>query len=1365
METWTRIAQSLTVQLLSKTSVSISKRQWAQPPSHQAVEMLCSPRESFYRCNECTAYVLYRQHGLHIIDLDAPFSPPRHLRHETPWTPADVQWSPFAQRYYWVVSTSNQRALVWNLETAGPQAPIEHVLHAHSRAITDINFSAHHPDILATCAIDSFVHCWDLRTPSRPAVSFSDWYAGASQVKWNRQDSHVVASSHDRRLQIWDDRKGAIPLTTIDAHATKIYGIDWNRTNATKIITCSLDRTIKTWDYSVSDILPERVIETSFPVWRARNTPFGEGVLAMPQRGNFNLHLYDQRMDEDTPWSAETDPVHSFKGHKDQVKEFLWRARGSINEGTDNRDFQLVTWGADNELILHRMRDKHLKRVGFEKGMSLDEHWTLTRRGSPYKTFRDPPLVAPGPFSRIAPNDVLQSESPNGIFNQSTSPGMSRAPIPTARSGLEGPSMMTYSGIQARNAAKPDNSLISWMKGVKFGKRGASFGKRKSKTSLPEDHRMSFDHAMHETLSEEIVHVGETFKKVNFEEADVPARRIKVSMNGPWSIDKKPVYLQLRVSFPTDYPEAAKPQFHLEQVSSISEEMLSQLQDDLERIAAAFATHKIGCLEAVLSYLLGEHDLEQSIGWLAINAEDAIEEVGKGESSSDEDDGLGDFGAADSQTLDAEGPTGSGILGSNANVPLPKGCGAIWAPDGRLVCFFPPKAGPVSLLEKVGVRGDRHPRDGGLFEGFGRLHADSPEPRHRISNRGPDISEDSEGYDSSDSSSSSDSEDGDLFPGRFYPPKAWRGASLRFKKLRTHSAEGSQRTSVGQGKTPSTAKHNTVVSLKLMDEFLPSKKSLAKEYCVYGRGPVVCAHNASVAKKFGCDELTVIWELAGQILCDNVPLAALLAHQQPDGFLVLAKRALVSIRRSDSGVDLSFDEPESVSNPLCKGLVKWGNHPVGNTWLVRSLFEHFEKRADVQMLAMLSCVFAEDFAIEKPAPGSVLDSMKWPGQPIDYLPSEEVALCMRRPMISLSMSPERSHSTSAFGSQGSSESFRDAIPAGSEPPTPLSFGSTPPILSRASTQRSSAAQSMSTSPEHRMFVPSAASSFAASVFARPFQLSSSPPRARLSGDENLSTSNASSSGVTWGPTTFHGSNATIRRSYLAQELAGNYDDGESTEEDEPFVADVSVKVGLKNQAMFDDEGHADVPFLDPQGAGKYAAYREDYAHLLDVWGLSIQRSEILKFNVGTYSSGLQDISDNVSQTTLTIGKTEQAEKATMTDSGLVVARCCTSCGRAESNARLGARCSSCDAAMRLMRCSICEHPITTLYKACLDCGHAAHMSCLRTLLEDLDGDELDCETGCGCRCLIDHPGGLGNRGPGTNSPSTSSVAVQSLAVV
>ncbi|CAK7566730.1 MAG: hypothetical protein SEPTF4163_004682 [Sporothrix epigloea] len=365
--------------------------------------------------------------GLAIIDLDSPYNAPRRVKsHGMPWLVVDVQWSPFAARDYWVASTANHCCLVWNLNRPDDSSAgaVEHSLRGHRRSITDINFSAHHPDMLATCSVDGYVHCWDLRRPNTPALAFIDWVAGATQVKYNRQNDHVIASSHNRCVHIWDDRKASAPLRTIEAHTSKIYGLDWNRTNSTSLVTCSLDKTIRFWDYtayggsrdniwsstaslSVNDNsirgaaalesindndVPERVIRTHFPVWRARHTPFGGGILAMPQNAPGNLYLYDARpasvLATEDP-HALNEAVAVFPGHgHHKAKEFLWRARGGIDNGLDNREFQLVSWGEDNKLRLSRLDNSDLATVGHQRGCPAPKNLSTSRAGASYKTFR-----------------------------------------------------------------------------------------------------------------------------------------------------------------------------------------------------------------------------------------------------------------------------------------------------------------------------------------------------------------------------------------------------------------------------------------------------------------------------------------------------------------------------------------------------------------------------------------------------------------------------------------------------------------------------------------------------------------------------------------------------------------------------------------------------------------------------------------------------------------------------------------------------------------------------------------------------------------------------------------------------------------
>ncbi|KAF7354044.1 WD-REPEATS-REGION domain-containing protein [Mycena venus] len=223
--------------------------------------------------------VLAARRGLFIIDLESPLSVPRFLPQGGTWDVADVQWNPHKSRAEYVVSTSSEKLLIWNLllpspsypfptaapslnnanKTAAPSASsasapssIAHVLHAHYRAITDINW---HPaegerDVVASTGIDSWIWAWDLRAAAggRAVFGLSAFNAGGTQVKWNRQDPHLLASSHAGEVLIWDRRKGSLPRTRLRAHRSKIYGIDWSPSMRDELVTCALDGEIKVWD-------------------------------------------------------------------------------------------------------------------------------------------------------------------------------------------------------------------------------------------------------------------------------------------------------------------------------------------------------------------------------------------------------------------------------------------------------------------------------------------------------------------------------------------------------------------------------------------------------------------------------------------------------------------------------------------------------------------------------------------------------------------------------------------------------------------------------------------------------------------------------------------------------------------------------------------------------------------------------------------------------------------------------------------------------------------------------------------------------------------------------------------------------------
>ncbi len=71
------------------------------------------------------------------------------------------------------------------------------------------------------------------------------------------------------------------------------------------------------------------IIRTATPVWRARNLPFGQGILSLPQRGDSSMHMWSL----DHALSDNNRLVRKFEGHSEPVKEFVWRTRGGSDLG------------------------------------------------------------------------------------------------------------------------------------------------------------------------------------------------------------------------------------------------------------------------------------------------------------------------------------------------------------------------------------------------------------------------------------------------------------------------------------------------------------------------------------------------------------------------------------------------------------------------------------------------------------------------------------------------------------------------------------------------------------------------------------------------------------------------------------------------------------------------------------------------------------------------------------------------------------------------------------------------------------------------------------------------------------------------
>ena len=1074
---------------------------------------------------------------------------------------------------------------------------------------------------------------------------------------------------------------GAQPVKSIQAHDTKIYGIDWNREEADCITTCSLDKSIKFWNMSHADDVPERVINTSFPVWRARHTPFGWGLLAMPQRGDHDLHLYDRRGDTDHYHNGKTPAVARFRGHQEQVREFLWRPRGSVMNGVDHRDFQLVSWGNDHELRLHRMESSTLAAIGYEKGVTHIRRLNITRAGAEYKTFRDEPTdtTTDGTVQAHYGSYPLSTRPFPSQLGREMAPGMRKVAILHPRGWLQGNQNSADVGMYGRADTYRAMNPIDWMKNVKI-------------TSW-----------VSETLGEEISQVGEKFSRVSFESVDVPRRKATISMDAPWGNQNSPIFIKIDMKFPATYPSSFAAMFKIQKTAGMTPILAAKLSSELSDIAAAYAVKKRGCLEAVFRYLLREQSMEQIVSWIQKESvvDGKIEDIDLAdEGSSDEDDvGLATF------TERAGVGVSSDVLNANVLVPLPHVCGAQWADNGSLVCFFAARTKPpASFLASWGTRNNDTDKEK-VFEGFGRLTTDSPGAKttFRAISSGYDSGSDSSSG-SSASSSTSSSHSGNLvsLPSQICSQNVWRAGDVSFHRSR--STGHSNRSTLGAEKAwPEGAVAKGMVSIHDLSDMLPSKRHLASEYMILGNGSDNCDYNAQVAMRHGYQEIARMWLLIKLVLQDEVRLETF-PNLHGSSELHAVPFPLPQPTNSLPGALTVIQGKKSTTdNASIRSRVRWGESAFGGRYLIPALMDHFESRGDIQMLAMLSCVLAEQ-RTKSPSDSMANQDIAAScggfqpgGVVLDYHPSWKVARAILRRGSTKLVSLNRStYQTPGGVGGGSGQLVLEDRRLSAGLTLSHSSGSNPAEsgrqLSRSLSDKArfthmanvenrgqeandqrffrypfTAALSTS-SDDHRtgqrantglMFSRTRAS------LVNLAHTSQSPPTIgtgrkkghksspigtlrtdhsddgdrileNMPGNHNSSTKTSpprQSSTVRIGPSSAVASGLSIsfddavlerdrieNKSMAISKSRGNGPAGNGSDSSKRKKR-VRIKASLHNQDSFDQDGYASVPLLDPTLDWKFRAYRSKYAHLLGTWGLFPQKAEILKFGGIPIDSG------------------------------------------------------------------------------------------------------------------------------------------------
>ena len=661
---------------------------------------------------------------------------------------------------------------------------------------------------------------------------------------------------------------------------------------------------------------------------------------------------------------------------------------------------------------------------------------------------------------------------------------------------------------------------------------------------------------------------------------------------------------------------------------------------------------------------------------------------------------------SDDDTFAGNALHGSGtLLPGGVNVPLPKACGALFAPNGQLLTYFPPRPKQLAepnvgsaSVEPVGP-GSKTKALAKLFPSFGNLLCEV------------DGCSGDEGSDLSDTGS-----DVDL--------RNVLSLNFQASSFQSHRSWAARISPTKPSFTASSPDHKVVVKVVDLGNVLSSVRKLAAEYRIFCQmhesGADLCRHNAQKSDLGGLKEVADIWRLLAMLLEDNVPLQVLSGRNANATLHVMARQASFIV---SSGAN---DHP-NMSHVTAHGRLRWAESPLGGSWLVNRIFEWAEQRADVQMLACMSAILAMSTSMSlSDVSGAGAMSMRLATHGTEYhanIGSDARLQPRSNPIPVLrtdAMNSPRFHDSPTKLHQSSHNSSRNASqpttprldPAHSTPP----FG--PPAVSR---QGSRLSASGSVSPEHhRSSFSAAAKYYAQSITDKFASYGTSPPAKKNSSSpgNELSASLPLASGSWSKSVSFASTAGTARDSQLSKALANDddSDDSDRTIDDSsiphtPKSPAGGISMLFKNQDYFSDNisGCAELPFLSDDLATKGVLWRQHYAGLLRSWDLAIQATELEKV----------------------AGLTGQ------------------STSRQEPNASILPVPGK---GRRRGICSICRSVVAGLEQVCLACLHVTHLTCLEDLLTDHYGDYY-CSTGCGCACMSATPADLAMIGSEKASPN------------
>ena len=814
-----------------------------------------------------------------------------------------------------------------------------------------------------------------------------------------------------------------------------------------------------------------------------------------------------------------------------------------------------------------------------------------------------------------------------------------------------------------------------------------------------------------------------------------------MSFSGPWAPNNASTQLRCRLDFPKSYPAKAAPSMTLDKNVALDNDTIAAIKSDVAELADRFLSQQRHSLEAILRYLLGEHDLEESLSWLSNRGDPDNQTIAIESSSSDDDeDEVSRYVPPTSNGVESH-DSATAVNNTLYNVPMAKSCGASWSNTGHLVCFFPAKQGKEPSLLSPGLSGEARLRGKELFEGFGRLQR-SHHRKRPTSTLGTVVTDDSddESFELSSSSDSSSSGVVGLQTTQLRPIVPWAafgGAADQDLALDT------SQKSVGETGQPSTtaSKATAFISIHDLRRLVPVKEELGRRYNIQ-RGYEAAIENSHVAEDEGFLELADTWNICALMLEDiKTGKSSHSSRDSKERFLE-ADRSDPALPANDSAIDLSQDEV----NPHPSTPMAFVGGSLTQQCFVSSLLQYYEMLGDVQMLAMLSCVFDQE--IDLPRRSSTIQSAILKSARLDAPGAGQLkqrSITREPDPIPLTSEPPKEQQQLDFPKIASLQQLKSLsanVASSVSPPSSLGSASSPNLK-----PQQAGLTGLSLSPEDLRATPRTHPNLttSASSMPRAFQTirsaASSPPSGFPKKAPNPAGVYPTSahSGAAWTPHWINRSSTNASdesRTLLPVSDTENIEiSGEPDFVEPPRVSCVSL-----NQDQFYNDRAPNVPLLDPNQRFKYYLWRESYAHILGVWDLPIERTEILNFNTMPILQSTNEPSGvGPSHASVTADTTTEI---TVASEPLNIAIRCLNCSAYTQSRRTknSKACQNCHRPLRPPKCTLCNRSILGLAAPCLKCGHSLHFVCRKKVLKgglfsaQSAHNGYKCLTGCGCIC-------------------------------